>query len=73
MPYLFSTNKYKILIRSENCGDHQLLDLGYIHQEKDNYSSHQPQNSHSSHPGSRNTFDGDKTVKILLTFTSLSS
>ena len=70
---MVSSNRYKILIRSENCGDHQLSDLGYIHQGKNNNSSHQPQNSHSSHPGSRNTFDGDKTVKILLTFVSLSS
>ena len=69
---MVSSNKYKILIRSENCGDHQLSDLGYIHQEKDNNSSHQPQNSHSSHPGSRNTFDGDKTVKIYLTIILLS-
>ena len=37
---MVSTNKYQILIRSENCGDHQLSDLGYIHQEKTNNSSH---------------------------------
>ena len=70
---MVSTNKYQILIRSENFGDHQLSDLGYIHQEKSNTSSHQNQSSDSSHPGSRNTFDGDETVKILLMFTSLSS
>lgn len=70
---MLSTYKYQILIRSENCEDHQLSDLGYIHQEKSNNSSHQLQNSDSSHPGSRNTFDADKTVKILLTFISLSS
>ena len=70
---MISSNRYKILIRSENCGDQELSDLGYIHQEKSNNSSHQPQNSHSSHPRSRNTFDGDKNVDLLLTFVSLSS
>ena len=44
---MVSSNKYKILIRSENCGDHQLSDLGYIHREKSNNSSHQPRNSDS--------------------------
>ena len=70
---MVSSNRYKILIRSENCGDHQLSDLGYIHQEETNTWSHQPQNLDSSHPGSRNIIDGDKTVKILLTLISLSS
>ena len=65
--------KYQILIRGENCGDHQLSDLGYINQEETNTLSHQPQNLDSSHPGSRNIIDGDKTAKILLTLISLSS